>query len=159
MEPPLSPSLSVRAPGLPDIPPTPDQPGYSILLNGPTSRPRAGSSVSVLPNPGLGPGPPSPTASTNSFISDAFTDASTSLSGTTPGSGSCKIRFAPLPQVPPELKRRSSITLGVAARKHLLSQQGGGGRGRGGAGAGAGTRVIQMNDQDWEEYKRKFETG
>jgi len=58
--------------------------------------------------------------------------------------------------IPPELKRRSSITLGVAARKNLLSspedsiypdpKKAGGHHG--------GIQKIYMNDQDWEEYKK-----
>jgi hypothetical protein len=59
------------------------------------------------------------------------------------------VHFAPLPEVPPELKRRSSITLGVAARKNLLSSQGGA--------AGVKTGVVYMNDADWELYKKQYE--
>ena len=59
------------------------------------------------------------------------------------------VTFAPLPQVPPELKRRSSITLGVAARKNLLTSQG----------QARKTGVVYMTDEDWELYKKQYEAN
>jgi hypothetical protein len=59
------------------------------------------------------------------------------------------VTFAPLPQVPPELKRRSSITLGVAARKNLLTSQG----------QARKQGVVYMTDEDWEVYKKQYEAN
>jgi len=77
--------------------------------------------------------------------------------------GSSKVSFAPLPFVP-ETKRRNSITLGVAARKDMLVQQGTAPRsqpgpprsGDGIAGSG-GVRKVYMTDEEWEEYKKKYD--
>ncbi|KAK4683558.1 hypothetical protein P7C73_g6685, partial [Tremellales sp. Uapishka_1] len=65
-------------------------------------------------------------------------------------SASSTVRFAPLPEMPVELKRRSSISLGVAARAHLI------GAGSGNAKGGRGTMV--MNEDDWETYKKQYES-
>jgi hypothetical protein len=68
------------------------------------------------------------------------------------------VSFAPLPVIPPELKRRSSITLGVAARKNLLSSPEDeiypDPRRKAGSGQAGGVQKVYMNDADWEEYKR-----
>jgi hypothetical protein len=68
------------------------------------------------------------------------------------------VSFAPLPVIPPELKRRSSITLGVAARKNLLSSPEDeiypDPRRKAGGGQAGGVQKVYMNDADWEEYKR-----
>ncbi|ORY34729.1 hypothetical protein BCR39DRAFT_585683 [Naematelia encephala] len=155
--------LSPTRHGMPTSP-TPDQPGGSILLNGP-GRPHS-SSISSIPStcpsvsdsayvPGSTSGSAqySPTASQSSLMSEsALTDISATGSGT---STSTKIRFAPLPQVPPDLKRRSSITLGVLARRNMLQGQGTTGAGAGGM--SGTTRVVKMTDAEWEEYKRKFD--
>ncbi len=102
---------------------SPDQPGHSILLNGPRSTTSASGSYS-------------PSLSASSYVSG-------------PVSESCaKIRFAPLPQVPPELKRSSSISLGVAARKHLLSNQ---------AQQTGKSGAVYMNDADWQIYKKQYQ--
>ena len=85
---------------------------------------------SILLNGGLGSPPSHPHSPTVSEL------------------GSTRIHFAPLPQVPPELKRRSSIALGVAARKNLLSNQQAGNH-----------RVLTMNDADWQEYKKQYEVS
>jgi len=68
------------------------------------------------------------------------------------------------------MKRRNTITLGVAARKDMLVQQGtapraptGAPRPTGGAGGGGGergsgsVRKVYMTDEEWEEYKRKYD--
>jgi hypothetical protein len=124
--------------------PTADQPGYSILLNGNNpssqSRPRSSSSASAI--------------STSSSSSLPPTSASSSRP-----SLCAKVSFAPLPEVPPELKRRSSITLGVASRKNLLSNQGGTSM-SGGAGRTAPRKanVVYMTDEEWEHYKKQYES-
>lgn len=58
-----------------------------------------------------------------------------------------KIHFAPLPVVPPELRRRNSISLGVASRRNLIGMQGPKG----------GVQSVVMNDEDWENYCKQFE--
>lgn len=67
--------------------------------------------------------------------------------------------FAPLPVIPPELKRRNSITLGVAARKNLLSSPADNIYPNPGKRAGqpGGVQKVYMNDTEWEEYKRQHE--
>lgn len=64
--------------------------------------------------------------------------------------GGNKIKFAPLPERPPELQRRSSITLGVLARKNLLSEQS---NGTGGTKGG----VLYMTDSEWDKYRKQYE--
>lgn len=105
------------------------QPGPPILLNGPRSSSAAGSSAGY-----------SPSLSTSSFVSELVSPHQPS---------SAKIHFAPLPQVPPDLKRRSSITLGVAARKHLLSNQS----------QQAKPGTVYMTDDQWELYKKQYEAN
>ena len=113
-----------------------DVPSGSILLNGfNTSGARDYS-----------PGPPSSTSSEHSQESVATRTSQASVS------------FAPLPVIPPELKRRNSITLGVAARKNLLSS----GPDNMYPNPGkkpdpSGIQKVYMNDADWEEYKRKHD--
>jgi hypothetical protein len=60
------------------------------------------------------------------------------------------IRFGALPERPPELRRRNSITLGVLARKNMLHAQGtvGGGQGQ--------VKRVVMTDDEWEAYQRQF---
>jgi hypothetical protein len=102
------------------------------------------------------------TSTSNSNVSSSphgstFSLASTSYGGTN-GSSSTKVSFAPLPVVPPELKRRNSITLGVAARKNLLTQQGSAPPRAPGAGQNSGgVRKVYMTDAEWEAYKKSYE--
>ncbi|WWD20329.1 hypothetical protein CI109_104805 [Kwoniella shandongensis] len=70
--------------------------------------------------------------------------------GSSASSSSTKIHFAPLPSVPPDFRRRNSITLGVASRKHLIGNQGSGG-------SSGGTQKVVMNDEEWESYKKMYE--
>ncbi|EIW71528.1 hypothetical protein M231_07550 [Tremella mesenterica] len=88
--------------------------------------------------------PPSPSILLNPIPSSPLPRRSPSETGST-GSRN-KIKFAPLPQVP-ELKRRSSITLGVAARKNLLHDQ-----------SQKKSGVVYMSDEDWERYKKDYES-
>lgn len=128
-------------------PPSSDIPSGSILLNG------SGSGSGSAPQRDASPRPSSSSDHSQSETESIATRASTQ-----------SVSFAPLPVIPPELKRRSSITLGVAARKHLLSSPddeiyatpgGGGGGGRKPAGqTPGGVQKVYMNDADWEEYKR-----
>lgn len=74
------------------------------------------------------------------------------------------VSFAPLPYVP-NLERRRSITLGVAARSNLLKTQGSAAGGMGNASAqpipGAPSRrdgrkgYLMMTDEEWEYYKKE----
>ena len=121
------------------------------------------------------PGPPAAVFNRRARASSvtASSPSSSSASGANlhrSGSGrSPLVSFAPLPPVP-DLERRRSITLGVAARSNLLKTQGGarsgagGSSGAAGAGAGAGGRkrtggsqVLMMTDEEWEEYKRNIQ--
>ncbi|OCF33560.1 hypothetical protein I316_04632 [Kwoniella heveanensis BCC8398] len=162
------------------IPPNPSlsstKPSASILLNG------TGRAPSVAPTPASPPRsttpqlgsyspassysfvPSSPTASSSSRSLSAHgsfssTTTSSSISGparpTPIRRGSTpKISFAPLPEIPVELKRRNSITIGVASRKNLLTGQG---SAAGGGGGPRGSNRVMMTDQEWEDYKRHFE--
>lgn len=60
-----------------------------------------------------------------------------------------KIHFAPLPAVPPEFRRRNSISLGVASRRNLIGMQGHGQKG--------GVQSVVMSDEDWDNYCKQFE--
>lgn len=60
-----------------------------------------------------------------------------------------KIHFAPLPAVPPEFRRRNSISLGVASRRNLIGMQGQGHKG--------GVQRVVMSDEDWDNYCKQFE--
>jgi hypothetical protein len=64
------------------------------------------------------------------------------------------VSFAPLPAAP-TLERRRSIALGVAARSNMLKTQGGAAGKMGGSGVPGG-RVLMMNDEEWEEYKKNI---
>lgn len=74
------------------------------------------------------------------------------------------VSFAPLPYVP-NLERRRSITLGVAARSNLLKTQGSAAGGMDNASAqpipGAPSRrdgrkgYLMMTDEEWEYYKKE----
>ena len=123
------------------------------------------------------PGPPASTFNRRSRGNSIGAGPSTSVSGSLHRSGSTSsssrsplVQFAPLPHVP-ELERRRSITLGVAARSAMLKTQGspaanaGGGGGPGGitggqrgTGGGRGKgQVLMMTDQEWEEYKKSIQ--
>ena len=127
------------------------------------------------------PGPPAAVfnrrARANSVAASSPSSASSSNAGSSgsnlhrSGSGrSPLVSFAPLPPVP-DLERRRSITLGIAARSNLLKTQGGArsGAGSGGGGAsgggsggagrkrGGGSQVLMMTDEEWEEYKRNIQ--
>lgn len=131
------------------------------------------------------PGPPASTFNRRSRGNSIGAGPSTSVSGSLHRSGSTStstssssrspsVQFAPLPHVP-ELERRRSITLGVAARSAMLKTQGspaanaggGGGAGRGPGGSTGGPRgtgggrgkgqVLMMTDQEWEEYKKSIQ--
>lgn len=60
--------------------------------------------------------------------------------------------FAPLPEMPTDLTRRKSITLGVAARSNILKTQGNAAGGMGGGARNQG--FVLMNDEEWERYKQ-----
>lgn len=74
------------------------------------------------------------------------------------------VSFAPLPYVP-NLERRRSITLGVAARSNLLKTQGGAAGGMATPTApltpGVSPRkdrmkgYLMMTDEEWEYYKKE----
>ena len=127
------------------------------------------------------PGPPAAVfnrrARANSVAASSPSSAASSSTGSSgsnlhrSGSGrSPLVSFAPLPPVP-DLERRRSITLGIAARSNLLKTQGGArsgaGSGAGGASGGAaggagskrggGSQVLMMTDEEWEEYKRNIQ--
>jgi hypothetical protein len=131
----VSPPIRPRANSYLNDPPAEptDFPSGSILLNGPNSS----SARDPSPRPSLTP-------SEQSQESVATRASVQSVS------------FAPLPVIPPELKRRNSITLGVAARKNLLSSPADnmypnpGGK----KADPNGIQKVYMNDADWEEYKR-----
>jgi len=134
----VSPAVRPRAHSYLNDPPAEpsDVPSASILLNGPnTSGARD-----------MSPGP-STTSSEHSHESVATRTSQQSVS------------FAPLPVIPPELKRRNSITLGVAARKNLLSSPADNIYPNPGKRAGppGGVQKVYMNDTEWEEYKRQHE--
>lgn len=113
-----------------------DVPSGSILLNGPNASTARDYS----------PGPPSSTSSEHSHESVATRASQQSVS------------FAPLPVIPPELKRRNSITLGVAARKNLLSSGPDNMYPNPGKRPDSnGIQKVYMNDADWEEYKRNHD--
>ncbi|WVQ77746.1 hypothetical protein IAR50_007436 [Cryptococcus sp. DSM 104548] len=64
-----------------------------------------------------------------------------------------KISFAPLPTVPPEFRRRNSISLGVASRANLIGAQGGLPPG---VQKHSGVHSVMMNDEEWEDYQRQY---
>jgi hypothetical protein len=122
------------------------------------------------------PGPPAAVFNRrNRASSMASTVSSTSSAGSSSQSGglhrsssvrSPNVSFAPLPHVP-ELERRSSITLGVAARSNLLKTQGASAGPRTAGGPirsgqpdrqkKGGSQVLMMTDEEWEEYKRNIQ--
>ncbi|WVQ95797.1 hypothetical protein IAU59_002896 [Kwoniella sp. CBS 9459] len=159
------------------------KPSASILLNGTGRPRTSSSSSSALPAPGSPPRSTTPQLSSypsssfaSSYASSSFVPSSPSASsirsssahsigsasyasgtstrptpirrGSTP-----KISFAPLPEIPLELKRRNSITIGVASRKNLLTGQGS----AAGGGGPRGSHKVMMTDQEWEDYKRQFD--
>ena len=145
------------------VPGQDEYPSHSILLNGPRKptsplpQPQHIENLSV-PSQGDRRGSVS---SVSSYTSTPASHAGSTQSSTTPSSA--KVSFAPLPEVPPELKRRNSITLGVAARKNLLIQQGTApGRPPGAGpphvhGNNGGIRKVYMTDDEWEAYKKQYE--
>lgn len=79
-------------------------------------------------------------------------------------STSSKVSFAPLPEIPPELKRRNSIAIGVASRKQLLTGQPASAGGGGGVQRSPvrttdsrGIKKLYMTDDEWEEYKKQYQ--
>ncbi|WRT69719.1 uncharacterized protein IL334_006709 [Kwoniella shivajii] len=147
---------SLLIPPNPSLSPT--KPSASILLNG-TGRALTTVKISSPPRitTPLPQSPPLtsfplPSSSASSSRSASFSSTSsphppylTSRRLSTP-----KISFAPLPTIPNELKRRNSISIGVASRKNLLA-------GGGGGSGGSGVNKVVMTDEDWENYKRKFD--
>jgi hypothetical protein len=141
----------------------PEQPGHSILLNG-NETSNIGSSSSSSRSPPVSPH--SPTARTRPRSTSRSTYHAASPSPARP-SCSSKVSFAPLPVVPPELKRRNTITLGVAARKNLLTGQGtvdavpGGNNAvsrpsGSGSGSNGGMKSLYLTDEEWEQYKDQY---
>lgn len=138
--------------------PSPDEyPSHSILLNGSSRSPHLKLSPQHIEDS-------QPSNSSAQSTSTVPASPNGSLRSTTssvpyPNSiSSAKVSFAPLPIVPPELKRRNSITLGVAARANLLSQQGSAPPRVPGAGANRGNVIkVSMTDEEWESYKRAFD--
>ncbi|ORX37724.1 hypothetical protein BD324DRAFT_680610 [Kockovaella imperatae] len=133
-----------------------DRPGPSILLNPeescqvPPTRSSPGKTkpitVEALSE--------SPTASTSSLTSSTQSNSQVTRQRGLSIASSSKVSFAPLPEVPPELKRRSSITLGVAARKNLLSGNGQiRSQGSGVTGPRPGQTTVYMTDEEWARYK------
>nr|XP_018260285.1 uncharacterized protein I303_07203 [Kwoniella dejecticola CBS 10117]OBR82443.1 hypothetical protein I303_07203 [Kwoniella dejecticola CBS 10117] len=161
-------SQSLLIPPNPSFSPT--KPSASILLNG-TGRP---ATTVKLPSPPRTTTPLPETSAFTSFplssSSSIATGSSSSLASTSPLARSTssphpanlstrrastpKISFAPLPTIPNELKRRNSISIGVASRKHLIG--GGGGSTAGGAGGPRNVNKIMLTDEDWENYKRHY---
>jgi hypothetical protein len=163
-------------------------PGTGGRGRGVASAIKSSFSINNAPGGGSGsgggtrrPGPPAAVFNRRaraSSVTAASSSPSASTSGSTSGSNlyrsgsgrSPLVSFAPLPPVP-DLERRRSITLGIAARSNLLKTQGGarsgagaGGAGAAGAGGGAGGRkrtggsqVLMMTDEEWEEYKRNIQ--
>jgi hypothetical protein len=135
----VSPPPRPRARSILNDPPTEssDVPSHSILLNGP------GSVRDSSPGP--------------SVASSEHSHGHSEAESVATRASHQSVSFAPLPVIPPELKRRSSITLGVAARKNLLSSPEDNiypdPRRKGGPNQG-GIQKVYMNDADWEEYKR-----
>lgn len=137
-----------------------DVPSGNIRMPGPPAstfnRRSRGNSVGA----GAGAGPSSSVASSSTSTSGSSSGLHRSSSNSL---RSPSVSFAPLPHVP-ELERRRSITLGVAARSAMLKTQGspasnagaraGGGAGGGGKGKG---QVLMMTDEEWEEYKKSIQ--
>ncbi|WWC73674.1 uncharacterized protein I206_107646 [Kwoniella pini CBS 10737] len=141
---------------------SPNKPSASILLNG-TGRP---ATKVTIPSP---PRTTTPLPETSSFTS--FPLSSSSSGANTPPSSFAstsslsrstssphpanlsrrlstpKISFAPLPAIPNELKRRNSISIGVASRKNLIG---------GGGGGYQNVNRLMMSDEDWENYKKHY---
>ncbi|BEI81684.1 hypothetical protein CcaverHIS002_0208440 [Cutaneotrichosporon cavernicola] len=99
--------------------------------------------------------PLSPSVSQDS-VAESSPSIPESLAGdeTPRSAASPSIRFSVLPERPPELRRRNSISLGVLARKSMLHAQGSTpGRGQG---QGQGIKRVVMTDDEWEAYQRQF---
>lgn len=134
----------------------------NAFLFGETARPRQ-------------PAPPAAVYNDRNRASSVSSVGSTASSGSYAGMApqsqpgrrrapSPSVSFAPLPYVP-NLERRRSITLGVAARSNLLKTQGSAAGGMGNASAqpipGGQTRkdgrkgYLMMTDEEWEYYKKE----
>ncbi|WWD04343.1 hypothetical protein V865_002412 [Kwoniella europaea PYCC6329] len=143
------------------IPPNPSRsptkPSASILLNGNGREsthvkiPEPPRTTTPLPHTSVfNAYPLSPSSSSSS--SSSSPPLSRSTSSPHPSSAALnsrrlstpKISFAPLPTIPNELKRRNSISIGVASRKHLL-------------GGGNGPNKVVMSDEEWEIYKKHYD--
>lgn len=150
-----------------------EQPSQSILLNCPArvgpetetqtpSSPSTATSTSSLTTPSTSDGFPDTSSPSPQGVRPRSISRSTVGSTSTGTPGSTKVSFAPLPVVPP-LKRRSTITLGVAARKNLLTGQGTAPLSPNGLGPrpsnSSGTKTVYMTDEDWEAYKKQYEKG
>ncbi|KAK6908717.1 hypothetical protein I204_01999 [Kwoniella mangroviensis CBS 8886] len=148
-------SSSLLIPPNPSLSPT--KPSASILLNGNgresthVRSPEPPRTTTPLPHTSVfNAYPLSPSSSPSSFPSSPTLSRSTSSPH--PSSAALnsrrlstpKISFAPLPTIPNELKRRNSISIGVASRKHLL-------------GGGNGPNKIVMSDEEWENYKKHYD--
>ncbi|WVW86906.1 hypothetical protein I302_108961 [Kwoniella bestiolae CBS 10118] len=149
-------SNSLLIPPNPSLSPT--KPSASILLNG-----NGREAIHVkIPEP---PRTTTPLPQTSAFTSYPLSPSSSSTSSpplsrstSSPHPSSAalnsrrlstpKISFAPLPTIPNELKRRNSISIGVASRKHLLGGSGSGGQ---------GVNRVMMSDEDWENYKKHYD--
>ena len=150
--------LTARRPSV-NIPSAGEQPGPSILLNPEEGSPdlarlTPSRSRNTIRRYSSTPSRSSVTTISPSIVIPPRTPNIASESGSgTSGPASCsKVSFAPLPERPPELRRRSSITLGVAARKNLLGV--GAGRPPGQQKrVGAGGTAVWMTDEEWAEYK------
>jgi hypothetical protein len=136
----------------------------NAFLFGETSRPRQ-------------PAPPAAIFNNRNRASSTSSNGSTasvgSYGGMAPNSAtgrrrapspSPSVQFAPLPYVP-NLERRRSITLGVAARSNLLKTQGGAAGGMGNVNIPSTPGVLprkdgmkgylMMTDEEWEYYKKE----
>ncbi|WWC92822.1 uncharacterized protein L201_007781 [Kwoniella dendrophila CBS 6074] len=155
-------SQSLLIPPNPSLSPT--KPSASILLNGngrsPTSIKIPSPPRTTTPLPQTSSFTSFPLGASSSSSSSALSRATSSpnpssVSLTSRRSSTTKISFAPLPTIPNELKRRNSISIGVASRKHLIS--GGGGGGEGGNARGRSVNKLMMSDAEWEDYKKHYD--
>ncbi|CDZ96408.1 hypothetical protein [Phaffia rhodozyma] len=120
---------------------------------------RSGGILLHHPSPSLSSNPVDPTHphSSSSTLpppsSSSSSSSSTSWAQTRPPPRKPAVSFAPLP--PPPRERRNSITIGVAARGHMLATQQGGGGSRPKKGQQS-VVYIQMSDEDWEAYRARY---
>lgn len=139
----------------PPVTPTTPESGLRMAEAGPSSLRSPsdtslsqGASGSILLNPL--PASPARPGRRPSIPPTSYTEPGSIRRSSSVAAGS-KIKFAPLPERPPELQRRSSITLGVLARKNLLSEQ------SNGTGGTKGGGVLYMTDSEWDTYKKQYE--